>query len=57
MKWTAPLDCSGLPVEYVVQMTPPSKGDANAAAPLTSDVSFCRIKPWCFGKSAIFYLA
>jgi hypothetical protein len=37
VKWTAPLECSGLPVEYVVQMTPPSKGDANAAAPLTSD--------------------
>lgn len=42
MKWTAPSDSGGLPVEYVVEMNPPSgKGDTNVASPSTSDVSFC----------------
>lgn len=42
MKWTAPLESGGLPLEYVVEMNPPpGKGDANIAPPTTSDVSFC----------------
>lgn len=41
MKWTAPSESGGLPVEYVVQMNPAPKGDANVVSPITLDVSFC----------------
>ncbi|KAG0600368.1 hypothetical protein M758_11G028000 [Ceratodon purpureus] len=38
VKWAAPSESGGLPLEYVVEMNPPpGKGDANIALPSTSD--------------------
>ena len=48
MKWAAPSESGGLPLEYVVEMNPPpGKGDANLALPSTSDVSLCCFKRFC----------
>jgi hypothetical protein len=48
VKWAAPSESGGLPLEYVVEMTPPpGKGDANLALPSTSDVSLCCFKRFC----------
>ena len=54
MKWAAPLESGGLPLEYVVEMNPPpGKGDANVVPPSTSDVRLCCFKICRFGRTKL----